>query len=67
MTFLAYCHRCEKTVTAMTLQRREEINAALGSDGDITVMHPAVDGDHTWTLNRYEKENLRKKIADGLV
>ena len=67
MTFLAYCSRCEKTVTAMTLQRREEINSALASDGDITVMHVAENDDHEWKLNRYEREHLRRMIADGLV
>jgi hypothetical protein len=40
---------------------------ALDRDADIEVMHTTEKGDHRWKLNRYEKENLRKKKAEGSI
>jgi hypothetical protein len=67
MTFQNYCFECGKTVTVTTLLGGDELHKALGSDADIEVMHTAETGDHCWKLNRYERENLRKTQAEGLI
>jgi hypothetical protein len=65
MTFQAYCFKCQKKVTAMTLLDAEELWQALDSDADVEVMHTTEKGDHGWKPNHYEKENLRKQKAKG--
>lgn len=64
MIFRAYCFACCKKVTVTTILDGKELQEALGSDAEVEVMH-TTDRDHRWKLNRYEKESLRKKIAEG--
>jgi hypothetical protein len=40
-----------------------ELKTALDSNADIEVMHITAVGDHIWSLNNQEKENLRNTIA----
>jgi len=42
-----------------------ELIGALVQSGSIRVMHTAADGDHVWTLNDLEKDNLRKLATNG--
>jgi len=67
MTFQAYCFECQKKVTAGTMLDGDVLWQSLNSGADIEVMHITEKGDHRWKLNHYEKENLRKKRADGTV
>jgi hypothetical protein len=67
MTFLAYCFECSKKVSVMTILSKEELWQALDGDADIEVMHISEKGDHLWKLNYCEKENLRKRKAEGSV
>ena len=66
-SFSAYCPYCEKTVTTNTMLAGNQLRAALKSDGKIKVIHVSDVGDHTWNLIAEEKENLQKRIADGVV
>ena len=50
----------------MTILDGKELRSALNCNAEVEVMH-TTDGDHRWKLNRYEKESLRKKIAEGSV
>lgn len=65
MIFQSYCFACGKKVTVMTILDGKELKSALGSDAEVEVMH-TTDGDHRWKLNRYEKEKLRKRIAEAV-
>jgi hypothetical protein len=67
MTFQAYCPECEKKVTAITMLDGDVLWQSLDSGADVEVMHTTEKGDHRWKLNNYEKENLRKKKAEGLI
>jgi hypothetical protein len=59
----AYCPSCKKMVTALPLLDNSELKPALDSNADVRVMHIAPGGDHVWSLNNQEKENLRHTIA----
>jgi len=59
----AYCPGCKKIVTALPLLENSELKPALDSNADIEVMHITAVGDHIWSLNNQEKENLRKIIG----
>ena len=50
-------------VTALPLLDNSELKPALDSNADVRVMHIAPVGDHVWSLNDQEKENLRNTIA----
>jgi hypothetical protein len=50
-------------VTALPMLDNSELKPALDSNADVRVMHIAPGGDHVWSLNDQEKENLRKTIA----
>jgi len=50
-------------VTALPLLENSELKPALDSNSDIQVMHITAVGDHIWSLNNQEKENLRNTIA----
>jgi hypothetical protein len=39
MSFVAYCFRCEKKVTAHTLLDSAKLLVALGNEFDVEVMH----------------------------
>lgn len=67
MILQAYCPECEKKVTALTLLHVDALWQSLDSGADIEVMHTTEKGDHRWKLNKYEKENLCKKKAEGLI
>jgi hypothetical protein len=67
MILQAYCPECERKVTAMTLLHVDVLWQSLDSGADIEVMHTTEKGDHRWKLNNYERENLRKKKAEGLI
>jgi hypothetical protein len=67
MNVQAYCFKCEKTVTALSILADGEFWSAIEKDADIEVMHTADDGDHRWKLNKQEKENLRKTRAEGHI
>ena len=62
MTFQANCPDCKKTVTALPLLGGNDPRLALDSDEDVEVMHTTENGDHRWSLNKQEKENLRDAI-----
>jgi hypothetical protein len=59
----AYCPYCKKTVTALPVLDNSELKPALDNNADVRVMHIATVGDHVWSLNDQEKENLRNTIA----
>jgi hypothetical protein len=59
----AYCPGCKKMVTALPLLDNSELKPALHSNADVRVMHIAPAGDHIWSLNKQERENLRNIIA----
>ena len=59
----AYCPYCKKTVTALPMLDNSELKPALDSNADVKVMHITPAGDHIWSLNHQEKENLRNAIA----
>jgi hypothetical protein len=65
-SFQAYCPQCEKKVTTHTMLAGSELKAALDSSAEIKVMHIA-DIDHQWNLIMSEKENLRKRVTEGIV
>ncbi|PYV50995.1 MAG: hypothetical protein DMG98_26850 [Acidobacteria bacterium] len=67
ISFQARCAICNETVTAMLLLKREEVDAAVRQNADVTVMHLAPDGDHVWALTDQEKTRLRNRIADGTL
>jgi hypothetical protein len=68
MSFVAYCFRCEKKVTAHTMLDGNDLLSALRGDTDVEVIHVSDDsGDHRWNLNRGEKDHLLKGIEAGLV
>ncbi len=67
MSFRAYCPHCQAKVTAGTVLGRAELIAALDSRGEVNVMHVSNGGDHSWSLIKDEKENLRKAIVTGLI
>jgi hypothetical protein len=67
MILQAYCPECEKKVTAMTLFHVDLLWQSLDSGADVEVMHTTEKGDHRWKLNKDERENLRKKKAEGLI
>jgi hypothetical protein len=58
MSFVAYCFRCEKKVTAHTLLDATKLLVALANEYDVEVMHTADSGDHRWKLNRQEKSYI---------
>jgi hypothetical protein len=66
MSFLAYCFRCEKKVTAHTLLDAAKLLVALGNEFDVEVMHTSDSGDHRWKLNRQEKATLLNHIRKSL-
>jgi hypothetical protein len=65
MSFQAYCPYCEKKMTAAPTSSDATFWEAIDSNADVEVMHVSPSGDHLWNLNHYEKENLRKKKAEG--
>jgi hypothetical protein len=67
MNFQAYCFKCEKRVTALSLLADDEFWAAIDTNTEIEVMHTADEGDHRWKLNGHEKEKLRTDRAKGLI
>jgi len=59
MSFVAYCFRCEKKVTAHTMLDGNDLLSALRGDSGVEVIHVSNDsGDHRWKLNAQEKTNL---------
>jgi hypothetical protein len=65
MALLAYCPYCERKVHVSTILGGSSLKDALNNDLDIVVVHVSDDlheGNHTWKLNHYEKENLRNAI-----
>ena len=62
---LTHCNACDKTVSALVMVPPAELIGALVQSGSIRVMHTAADGDHVWTLNDLEKDNLRKLATNG--
>ena len=59
----AYCPYCKKTVTVLPVLDNSELKQALDNNAEVGVMHIAPGGDHIWSLNNQEKENLRNTIA----
>jgi hypothetical protein len=59
----AYCPGCKKTVTALPMLDNSELKWAVNSNADVRVMHITPAGDHIWSLNNQEKDNLRNIIA----
>ena len=66
MTFNAYCPYCQKTVHASTVVSGEELLMALRADGTVSMIH-TVEVDHTWNLNRVEKQNLLGQLEGGFL
>ena len=64
MHFNAYCPYCEKTVNVVPDLSGDDLKDALTNDQDIRVTHIG-DVDHAWTLIRFDKETLRKAIANA--
>lgn len=50
-------------VTALPMSDNSELKLALDSNADVRVMHITPAGDHVWSLNNQEKQNLRNTIA----
>jgi hypothetical protein len=67
MNFQAYCFKCEKRVTALSLLAESEFWSAVDKNTEIEVMHTVDDGDHRWKLNDYEKEKLRRDRSEGRI
>jgi hypothetical protein len=67
MNFQAYCFKCEKTVAVWPILPESEFWTAVERNADVEVMHRANDGDHVWKLKGYEKDNLRKTRAKGII
>jgi hypothetical protein len=67
MNFQAYCFKCEKRVTALSVLSDKEFWSALDKNAEIWVMHRGDDGDHRWKLIDSEKENLRRKRTEGHI
>jgi hypothetical protein len=65
MNFQAYCFKCGKTVTVLSILAADEFWSAIDENTDIEVVHTADDGDHRWKLNEHEKKNLRKTKTEG--
>jgi hypothetical protein len=63
----AHCAICNKTVSVSPLLNRDDLAAALKRGGDVRVMHVATEGDHIWSLNSQDKQNLSNAISKGLV
>ena len=63
----AHCAICNKTVSVSPLLNRDDLAAALKRGGDVMVMHVATEGDHIWSLNSQDKQNLSNAISKGLV
>jgi hypothetical protein len=59
----AYGPYCKKRVTALPMLDNSKLRPALDNNADVRVMHIATGGDHIWSLNNQEKENLRKTTA----
>jgi len=66
MSFVAYCFRCEKKVTAHTLLDAAKLLVALANEYDVEVVHTADSGDHRWKLNQQEKATLLNHIRKSL-
>jgi hypothetical protein len=66
MSFLAYCFRCEKKVTAHTLLDAPKLLVALANHYDVEVMHTSDSGGHRWKLNREEKARLLNHIRKSM-
>lgn len=66
MSFLAYCFRCEKKVTAHTLLDAAKLLVALANEYDVEVMHTSDSGDHRWKLNSQEKAKLLSHIRKSM-
>ena len=67
MNVQAYCFKCEKRVTVLSILAENEFWAAIDKNTDVEVMHTADDGDHRWKLNNNEKEKLRKARTEGRI
>ena len=67
MNIQVYCLKCRRTVTVHSILPEDEFWLALDKDADIEVMHVSRHGDHRWTLSELEKDNLRRKRAEGQV
>jgi hypothetical protein len=66
MSFLTYCFRWEKKVTANTLfVGRSEVIGEFGKRHDVEVMHTE-SSVHRWKLNRKEKAKLLNHIRKSL-
>jgi len=66
MSFVAYCFRCEKKVTAHTMLDGNDLLSALRGDTDVEVIHVSNDrGDHRWKLNAQEKTNLLNHLKEA--
>jgi hypothetical protein len=66
VSFVAYCFRCEKKVTAHTLLDAPKLLVALANHYDVEVMHTSDSGDHRWKLNREEKARLLNHIRKSM-
>jgi hypothetical protein len=66
LSFVAYCFRCEKKVTAHTLLDAAKLLVALANEYDVEVVHTADSGDHRWKLNQQEKATLLNHIRKSL-
>ena len=63
----AHCAICNKTVTVSPLLNRDDLVAVLQRGGDVRVMHVVVEGDHIWSLDSQDKQNLGNAISKGLI
>jgi hypothetical protein len=63
----AHCKVCNKTVRVSTLLNRSDLVVAIQSGRDVRVMHAATEGDHIWSLNSQDEQNLSSAIAKGFV
>jgi hypothetical protein len=63
----AHCALCSKTVSVSPLLNRDDLVAVLQRGGDVRVMHVAAEGDHIWSLDSRDKQNLSKGRRWGRV
>jgi len=67
MIFLAYCASCKEKVTVLPILNSTDLKLVLEKNAEVRVMHTTSKGDHVWSLDNQDKENLRNTIAKGLA
>jgi hypothetical protein len=67
ISFLADCPICNRKVSATTRLCRTDLTAALAAKADVRAIHMADEGDHQWSLTDEQKNNLRKRMTEGLA